>query len=84
MRILYLDCGMGAAGDMITASLIQHCGDKEGMVDKLNALGIPGVEFRLESCESYGIMGSRMTVTVNGEEEGEGHHHHDHDHHHVH
>ena len=84
MRILYLDCGMGAAGDMITASLIQHCGDKEGMVDKLNALGIPGVEFKLESCESYGIMGSRMTVTVNGEEEGEGHHHHDHDHHHVH
>ena len=85
MKTLYFDCSMGAAGDMITASLLQHFGDRDAMVEKLNALGVPGVEFRLGPCESYGITGSRMTVIVNGEEEGdEHHHHHDHDHDHGH
>ena len=45
MKTLYLDCGMGAAGDMLTAALLELLPDPEGFVKELNALGIPGVEY---------------------------------------
>jgi len=82
MKTLYIDCSMGAAGDMLTASLLEHFGDREAMVNKLNGLGIPETEFVLESAESHGIKASHMRVTVKGLEEGEDHHHHDHEHEH--
>ena len=79
MKILYLDCGMGAAGDMLTAALTELLPDPEAFADELNELGIPGVKYRLVPAEKCGIKGSRMEVLVHGEEEGEaeehGHHH---------
>jgi len=87
MKILYLNCGMGAAGDMLTAALYELLDDKEGFINELNALGIPGVEYRAEPAEKCGIAGTRMRVFVNGEEEGIPHeheHHHDHAHDHDH
>ncbi len=83
MKTLYLDCGMGAAGDMLTAALTELLPDPDRFVDKLNSIGIPNVCFRKESVSSCGICGTHMTVTVHGEEEGE-HHHHHHEHHHHH
>lgn len=71
MKILYLDCGMGAAGDMLTAALLELLPDPEGFVKKLNGLGIPGVDFRKESAVKCGIAGTHMSVTVLGQEEGE-------------
>ena len=76
MKTLYLDCGMGAAGDMLTAALLELLPDKAGFVEELNALGIPGVQFTAEKCEKCGITGTHMKVTVRGEEEESGHHHH--------
>ena len=76
MKTLYLDCGMGAAGDMLTAALLELLPDKAGFVEELNALGIPGVQFAAEKCEKCGITGTHMKVTVHGEEEESGHHHH--------
>lgn len=76
MKTLYLDCGMGAAGDMLTAALLELLPDKAGFVEELNALGIPGVQFAAEKCEKFGITGTHMKVTVHGEEEESGHHHH--------
>ena len=43
MKILYIDCGMGAAGDMLTAALLELLPDPDQFVRKLNALGLPGV-----------------------------------------
>ena len=43
MRTLYIDCGMGAAGDMLTAALLELLPDREGFLKKLNGLNIPGV-----------------------------------------
>ena len=76
MKTLYLDCGMGAAGDMLTAALLELLPDKDAFVEELNGLGIPGVVFTAEICEKCGILGTHMKVTIHGEEEcGHSHHH---------
>ena len=89
MRTIYLDCGMGAAGDMLTAALIELLPDPAATIDKLNALGIPGVHFEMEPSVKCGITGTHISVTVHGEEEDEDmhehhHHHHEHEHEHEH
>ena len=82
MKTLYLECGMGAAGDMLTAALLELMQDPDAVVAELNGLGIPGVEFSREAMSKCGIGGTHMTVKVHGEEESEEmfHHHHEHDH----
>ena len=85
MRTLYLDCGMGAAGDMLTAALSELLPDQDAFFEKMNALGIPGVHFEKEKTQKCGITGTHSKVTVNGEEEESlDVHHYDHDHHHDH
>ena len=79
MKTLYLDCGMGAAGDMLAAALLELLPDPEGFLAELNALGIPDVEIKAESSVKCGITGTKLVVTVGGIEEGmldsHGHHH---------
>lgn len=85
MKTLYLDCGMGAAGDMLTAALLELLPDQQAFLDKMNRLGIPGVHVARETAVKCGIQGTHITVTVNGEEEESlDHHHHDHEHEHDH
>lgn len=79
MKTLYLDCSMGAAGDMLTAALLELLPDREKMLEKLNALGIPGVETVCEKVQKCGIGGTRVSVRVHGEEESEEMHGHDHE-----
>ena len=92
MKTLYLDCQMGAAGDMLTAALLELIPDADAFIEKLNGLGIPGVHFEREVAEKCGIRGSHMKVTIHGEEEeshdvhthGQVHEHghpHEHEHH---
>lgn len=76
---------MGAAGDMLTAALLELLPDPDAFIRELNALGIPGVHFNKEKSVKCGITGTHMSVSVHGEEEGEHHHHdHGHEHHHEH
>ena len=88
MRTLFLDCGMGAAGDMLSAALFELCDDRKAILGILNGMGIPGVTLLPEASVKCGVTGTHMTVTVNGTEEDEemhGHHHtHGHDHSHEH
>jgi len=87
MKTLYLECGMGAAGDMLTAALLELAGNREAFLEKMNSLGLPGVQVAAEAAEKCGITGTHMRVTVNGteEESGDEHgHHHDHGHEQVH
>ena len=72
MKILYLDCGMGAAGDMLTAALLELLPDPDAFLARLNALGIPGVRFEKEITNKCGISGTHMHVYVDREEEGTG------------
>ena len=78
---------MGAAGDMLSAALIELVDDRQEFLNRLNSLGIPGVEYVLKPCTKNGITGSQMVVSVGGVVEGaevHEHHHHDHDHEHEH
>ena len=89
MRTLYLDCSMGAAGDMLTAALLELIPGKEEFINRINALGIPGVTVVAEKASKCGINGTHISVKVNGTEEDEDmhshdHHDHEHDHHHDH
>ena len=99
MKTLYLECAMGAAGDMLTAALLELTGDRQAFIDKMNAIGLPGVTVAAEGSVKCGITGTHVKVTVDGVEEEAGdahdhhhehhdhdheHHHHDHDHHHEH
>lgn len=74
---------MGAAGDMLTAALLELMPDPAAAVAELNALGIPGVRFAASQAVKCGITGTHVTVTVNGEEEEDlhTHSHGDHVHH---
>ena len=80
MKTLYIDCGMGAAGDMLTAALLELLPDREEFLRKLNSLGIPGVTVVAERSTKCGIGGTHIRVAVHGEEESE--HMHEHHHHH--
>lgn len=93
MRTLYIECNMGAAGDMLTAALSELIPDVDAFMEKLKSLDIPGVIYERDYKLSCGIRGSHMHVYVNGEEEviedvHEHHHHdehhHEHEHHHGH
>ena len=89
MKTLYLECGMGAAGDMLMAALYELLSEEQrrDFLETMNGLGLPGVEVTPVATKTGGIAGTRMKVTVHGHEEHEHHHGHDgheHDRHHHH
>lgn len=84
MRVVYLECRMGAAGDMLCAALYEVCGQKEQFLSTMNALSLPGVSFKIVPEQKCGIAGSRAVVTIHGEEEDAHTHAYDHEHAHSH
>ena len=96
MKTLYIECNMGAAGDMLTAALIELLPDPEAFLETMNAAGIPGLRMTRSDKVSCGIRGTHISVAIHGEEEisqdvhdhdhgchAHDHHHHEHDHHHA-
>ena len=77
---LYFECNMGAAGDMLAASLVDLFEDKERIVAELNALALPHTKIEYTRTASCGIDGAHLNVIINGEEEGAEHHHAHHHH----
>lgn len=69
LKTLYLECNMGAAGDMLSAALLELHPDPAGFIDRLNSLGIPDVIYTAEAAEKCGIRGTRLNVSVRGVEE---------------
>ena len=72
MKTLYIECNMGAAGDMLMAALYELLEDKQGFLDTMNRLGLPGVRVEAQAAATCGIAGTHMAVMVHGQEETEG------------
>ena len=70
MKTLYLECNMGAAGDMLNAALFELLDDGQRALylQTVNNL-LPGVAVTAEHTEKCGIAGTHIRVSVNGEEE---------------
>lgn len=99
MKTLFLECNMGAAGDMLMSALIELHKDPKDFVERFNHLGIPKVKLMKEESVKCGITGTHMKVTIDDVEEnsydvhshGDIHscveqqkHEHHHEHHHGH
>ena len=83
MKTLYFECNMGAAGDMLTAALLELHDNPQVFLEKINGIGIPNVVVSAQPSVKCGIIGTHITVTVNGKEEDDHeheHHHHEHIH----
>lgn len=75
MRTIYLDCSMGAAGDMLMAALLELLPEKDTFLQKMQSLGLTGLEISAEPSVKCGITGTHMRVLIHGEEEGRPHMH---------
>lgn len=86
MKVLYIDCSMGAAGDMLTAAMAALLPDPQEFLRQIQAIGLPNVEVRLSKANKSGIQGNQFTVLINGvdEEDVQSGHEHPHDHHYEH
>ena len=86
-NVLYLDLGMGAAGDMLAASLFDLLSEneREEFLAEMNHAGLPDTLIKAEQVQKSGISGIHYRVQIHGEEElsSDMHdhaHEHDHDH----
>lgn len=89
MKTLYIECNMGAAGDMLMSALSELHPDAEGFMTRLSQIGIPDVAFKRRQAVKCGIVGTHIEVRVKGVSEGEevhehSHSHEEHVHHHEH
>lgn len=82
---MYIDCSMGAAGDMLTAALLELMPDRDEAVASLNGMNIPGIRYEAVDTVKCGVKGTHVSVTYNGEEEiTEDVHEHEHEYEHEH
>jgi len=75
---------MGAAGDMLMAALLELHSNPGEFLEKLNNIGIQGVNVTSSPAVKHGITGTYIKVLVNGVEENSEMHDHGHDHGHGH
>ena len=71
MKTLYIECSMGAAGDMLNAALFDllEPAEQARYLAKMNSLGIDGLEVGAAKSQKCGIAGTHITVRANGQEE---------------
>lgn len=81
MKTLYLECNMGAAGDMLMSALLELHENPSDFIERLNNIGIPKVKVIRNGVTKCGILGTGVSVLVDGAEEDEHTHEHHHEHH---
>ena len=70
MRTLYLDCGMGAAGDMLMGALYSLLPEEEqrDFIKRFGEMGLPEVELQVSRDVKCGIAGTHLSVLIRGQE----------------
>jgi uncharacterized protein (TIGR00299 family) protein len=66
---LYLECAMGASGDMLMGALLELLPDRDSFIQKMRDLGLPGVAIGYGPAVKCGVSGTKMRISVGGEEE---------------
>lgn len=84
MKTLYIDCGMGAAGDMLMSALLELHPEPGAFIEKMNSIRLPKVKISRKTDVKCGITGTHIDVTVGGVREDEHMHGHSHSHSHSH
>ena len=69
MKTLFIECNMGAAGDMLMAALLELLPDKGIFLDKINNLGLNGILVSAKQSVKCGINGTCVSVSVGDMEE---------------
>ena len=64
MKTLYLECNMGAAGDMLMAALYELLDDQAGFLRTMNGLGLPGVAVEAQAASTCGIPTTPMHTSM--------------------
>ena len=70
MKLLYLECNMGAAGDMLAAALLELLPEPEQFWESVRRISLPGVETTAHPVEKCGIAGTAVDVLIHGDTEG--------------
>lgn len=74
-QTLYIECDMGAAGDMLMGALYEICPEKELFLEKMNEAFLPyDITIEPVPAKKCGIAGTHMNVSIHGKEEHEHEH----------
>lgn len=89
MKTLYIECSMGAAGDMLMSALCELLQNPDSFIDQMNAILPENVRLSRQTADACGIHGTQISVVINGQEEASDDvnshaHNHEHEHHHRH
>ena len=49
MRTIYVECNMGASGDMLMTAFLELHQNPDKFIEKLNSIGIPKIRFEREA-----------------------------------
>ncbi|MBO5543261.1 MAG: DUF111 family protein, partial [Oscillospiraceae bacterium] len=66
MKTLYLDLSMGAAGDMLTAALLELHPSPEAVLESLNRVFAGKAVLSASKEQKRGITGTHVTVSIDG------------------
>lgn len=77
MKTLYIECNMGASGDMLMGALYEICEQKELFLDTMNrAFADFDIQLSAACSEKCGILGTKMHIKIHNIEETETHQNH--------
>lgn len=69
MKTIYLQCNMGAAGDMLMAALLDLYDRPQVFIDQMNNIGLPGMHMQYQASGQSGMPGSTVSIKINGQDE---------------